>query len=391
MKLSNRLLLIVLIAFCALFLGACNEMDESVDPLLTEARQIVNSLDSFAVDMSIVIDEGNGPTTNTIRIITKSNPFCTVFMNAEETPADQDQEQTPVEDAVDALDNTADTEGDADSEATDDAQTATEEESVTYSPYIYVLEDDLDGNIYAYQMIAESMWMRRTLEELRPIEFDVRKDIAYFVNAMQDVEQVGSEIVDGKTAVQFEGTIKSVDLEEFFYASTALNVVSIPAEERSNFNNVFKQAGDVTVTLWVDEKTAKPMYCEIDTTPLIEALFAQILEDAGMANTGQQLSQILLTFDCYLDDQETRIDLPPELAYAMDYEEYEYQMFLSYLSYYINMDASQLQAMSYDDILLHIATNYQVSMKELRKMSYDEILTLLTPAEAGTESESLPY
>ena len=118
-------------------------------------------------------------------------------------------------------------------------------------------------------------WIRKTLDETETAETEGRYDVLHgldlYLGGMTGLTEIGREQVDGWEAVRYDGTVPGEALGEIVRSAGLFDQLG---KLGLDAGASLAQAGDMTVCVWLDAASWRPVRCDMDLTALMQGLLA---------------------------------------------------------------------------------------------------------------------
>lgn len=143
-------------------------------------------------------------------------------------------------------------------------------------------------------------------------DFDPQKTIEVLQKNIKEFTKVGADTVDGKSVTVYTGKLDGQYAPEIMAATGMSEML----EEMDMGNGLNDAAGDILVTVSVDDETGYPLYYAMDMTDMLkDALSAAMKEAMGTADLGEaemNLNVAAITTECTLSqfDSVAPIEIP---------------------------------------------------------------------------------
>lgn len=152
---------------------------------------------------------------------------------------------------------------------------------------IYAEEEN--GKLVTYSGIAmegDIHWTKDTvdMDSAQVSQYNAKASLDLYLKNISNFKEAGTETVGGVSCVRYDGTISGDDLNEVVAASGA----GVQLESFGEIDGeIFKDAGDMSVSLWVDEKDLLVRKYSIDMSDVMAVVMDKIM-GAAMAEAGAE-------------------------------------------------------------------------------------------------------
>ncbi len=136
-------------------------------------------------------------------------------------------------------------------------------------------------------------WRAQQITAAQLHKYDGQQMMQTFLEQIKDIEVVGTEKLDSGTAYKFTGVIRSDGLQAILLDTGSLGVVAelfqgsilkpfgALLEHEEKISALMKDAEDLEVTLWIDEKTGYPVKGAMDITQMMSDGYKQLYRAAA--------------------------------------------------------------------------------------------------------------
>lgn len=141
----------------------------------------------------------------------------------------------------------------------------------------YTVQDGDILKVYTYSM---GEWTLEEVSGLENLEDTLAKsNFKIFIDNFDSFKEVGTDKIDGKNVVVYEGVIKGSSLSEVMKTSGLLE--SLQADMTMDYEVVFgEDMGDMPVKFWIEKETAYPVKYSMDMSMVMNRLMTVIYAEA---------------------------------------------------------------------------------------------------------------
>ncbi len=146
-----------------------------------------------------------------------------------------------------------------------------------------------DGDKYIMYMSDGVQWYSEEVPAQTFDEYDARNSMDTYLDGVSDLKEVGTEKIGDKDAIKIEGVIKGETLEATLSESGALDNVKQTFNGQVSdevLESMFKDLGEVKVSVWIDSETNYPVKYSMDMTDVMNTLYTNVL---GSIEGGQDV------------------------------------------------------------------------------------------------------
>ena len=141
----------------------------------------------------------------------------------------------------------------------------------------YTVQDGNVLKVYTYNM---GEWTLEEIRGLEKIEATLAKsNFKVFVDNFESFKEVGSDKIEGKDVVVYEGIIRGSSLSKVLKTSGLLE--SLQTDMTIDYEVVFgEDMGDMPVKFWIEKETAYPVKYSMDMSMVLNRLMTVIYAEA---------------------------------------------------------------------------------------------------------------
>ncbi len=175
----------------------------------------------------------------------------------------------------------------------------------------YTVQDGDVIKVYTYSM---GEWTLQEVSGLKNIEDALAKsNFKIFIDNFDSFKDVGTDKIDGKEVIVYEGVIKGSSLSEVMKTSGLLT--SLQADMTMDYEVVFgEDMGDMPVKFWIEKDTAYPVKYSMDMSEVMNRLMTVIYAEAVPgANVEVNVSKCLVEMTMKNINKAEDFKLPEEV------------------------------------------------------------------------------
>lgn len=177
---------------------------------------------------------------------------------------------------------------------------------------MYVVEKD---GVYTMYMNDGSAWTSQATDLTALDQYNPQASMGLYLNSASAFKADGEETINGAKAKKYTGVIGNDALNEVMEAAGLTeNMQGIVGMDGIDMTTLYKDMGDLPVSIWIDE-AGYPVRYEMDMTQMMgkmyEKLFAQMGAEAtaGMTMT---CDKAIIVMDCSNFDKVADFEVPAE-------------------------------------------------------------------------------
>lgn len=141
----------------------------------------------------------------------------------------------------------------------------------------YTVQDGDVIKVYTYSM---GEWTLKEISGLKNMEDALaNSNFKIFIDNFDSFKEVGTDKIEGKDVVVYEGVIKGSSLSEVMKTSGLLS--SLQSDMTMDYEVVFgEDMGDMPVKFWIEKETAYPVKYSMDMSLVLNRLMTVIYAEA---------------------------------------------------------------------------------------------------------------
>lgn len=175
------------------------------------------------------------------------------------------------------------------------------EENGAYS--LYTGMDDGSGNI---------TWTAQTMENLDQLkQYNAQDTMELYLNTGSNFQENGTETVEGKEAVRYDGVITNDSFNELFEATGILDQFSSLGVNAETAKSMLTDLGDLPLSIWVEKDSSLPVKYDMDMTTMMQSIMTKAMEAAGSTET-ITIETVHVTMLVHGIDNVESIEIPQE-------------------------------------------------------------------------------
>ncbi len=176
---------------------------------------------------------------------------------------------------------------------------------------IYAIEKD---GVYTMYTNDGNTWTSNVIDMGALDQYNPQASLGLYMNSATSFKADGEDTINGAKATKYTGVIGNDALNEVMQsAGLTENLQGVPGVEGIDIAALYKDMGDMPVSIWIDE-AGYPVRYEMDMTSMMgklyEKIFAQLGDQAGGMSMTCDLAKI--TMDCSNYDKVADFEVPAE-------------------------------------------------------------------------------
>ena len=175
------------------------------------------------------------------------------------------------------------------------------EENGAYS--LYTGMDDGSGNI---------TWTAQTMENVDQLkQYDTQATMELYLSTGSSFQEAGTETVEGKEAVRYDGVITNDSFNELFESTGILDQFSSLGVNEETAKSMLTDLGDLPLSIWVEKDSGLPVKYDMDMTAMMQSIMTKAMEAAGSTET-ITIETVHMTMLVHGIDNVESIEIPQE-------------------------------------------------------------------------------
>lgn len=167
---------------------------------------------------------------------------------------------------------------------------------------VYTNDDDGTGS---------SVWTREALPDLSQVkQYDGKETMDLYLDLAENFEAKGTETVDGKELLRYDGTIQQEDMKKALQAAGTMELLEEMGMDGAALLD--GQSEGIALSLWLDPQTYCPMKYEMDMTSLMQTVLTNILGGSEGSLPGFSIGTCTASMTIQEVNTISSITLPPE-------------------------------------------------------------------------------
>ena len=125
------------------------------------------------------------------------------------------------------------------------------------------------------------------------------------------MKQYGTETIEGKETVRYDGVITNEDFNEVFTSTGVMDQFSSLGVNAEMAQSMLTDLGDLPISVWVEKESNLPVKYEMDMTAMIQSIMNKTMEAAGSTET-VTMESVYMTMLIHDIDNVESIEVPQE-------------------------------------------------------------------------------
>ena len=155
-------------------------------------------------------------------------------------------------------------------------------------------------------------WAKESLDDLGNIaQYNGKASMDIYLENGSNFKEVGTEDVNGVSAVRYDGVITQDSLQAVMEASGVLEQYETLGLE--GMEDLLSEMGDLPVSIWLDPDTDLPVKYEMDMTEMMQNMMNKLLaEEEETADVGFTVDKCVIVMVCSDYNAVSTIEIPQE-------------------------------------------------------------------------------
>ncbi len=176
-------------------------------------------------------------------------------------------------------------------------------------------EETEDGKYMMY-MTDGSQWASQEVPVETFAQYDAKDSMNMYLDGVTELKDSGTEKVNEKDAFKIDGIIAGDALEETIKASGALDNLTQTLGgqiDADALESMFKDLGNISVSVWLDAETNYPVKYSMDMTDVMDKLYTNLFSTVpGAENMSIHVEKMTIGMECSNYGNATDFEIPAE-------------------------------------------------------------------------------
>ena len=179
-----------------------------------------------------------------------------------------------------------------------------------------------DGDDYTMYLYDGTSWTVDSVDMGDLLQYDAQQSMNLYLEHAASFTLAGSEEINGSTADKYTGVIPGEAMSEVMSKSAATSSMeSMTGELDMDLSELYKDVGDLPITVWVDRQSGYPVRYYLVMTKMMQSILEKTMAaavESGEANLSGMITvnQLTITMDCYNFGNATEFTIPDEALQA---------------------------------------------------------------------------
>ena len=185
--------------------------------------------------------------------------------------------------------------------------------SQTSDGYGEVVDDDF----ILYTQVGD-VWYKQTVGDAETMmQYNGANSMTMYMESVDNFTAAGTEDINGSEATKYTGVVTGDDLQEVINNTAGLSdQLTSLGMDAETVATLYSDAGDLEVTIWIDNATAMPVKYEMDMSAMMQSILSQLLGDTE--DVSFDISKMLVNVTATGYDNVDAIEIPEEARNGQD-------------------------------------------------------------------------
>lgn len=168
---------------------------------------------------------------------------------------------------------------------------------------VYAGTDDGSGNI---------TWSAQAMTDVQQLEqYNAQDSMDLYLNSAANFQENGTETINGKEAVRYDGVIGNDSLNEVITSTGVMDQFSGLGLDSATIESMLTDIGDLPVSIWIDQDSGVPVKYDMDMTEMMQTMMTKAMESAGSTDV-ITVDTVLFSMIIRSIDSIESIEIPQE-------------------------------------------------------------------------------
>ncbi len=128
---------------------------------------------------------------------------------------------------------------------------------------------DVVDDVYTMYVNDGTQWLSQEIPAEALGAYDIKEAMMSYLGDPSAYTEVGTEDIDGVSAVKLEGKLSGDELKEAVESSGSLDSLSSLGLDSATISGLYEDLGEVPIYVWLDAETNYPVKYEMDMTAVM--------------------------------------------------------------------------------------------------------------------------
>ena len=174
---------------------------------------------------------------------------------------------------------------------------------------------DVVDDVYTMYVNDGTQWLSQEIPAEALGAYDTKEAMMSYLGDPSAYTEVGTEDIDGVSAVKLEGKLSGDELKEAVESSGSLDSLSSLGLDSATISGLYEDLGEVPIYVWLDAETNYPVKYEMDMTAVMQKLMDNIMAaapEAANAEASISFTKFKMSMTCSNFNEATDFEIPAE-------------------------------------------------------------------------------
>ncbi len=160
-------------------------------------------------------------------------------------------------------------------------------------------------------------WIVEEMSQEELGQYDAHASMDMYLENAEDFKADGTEELSGGTADRYQGVIRGDALKKVIENSGSMDsmTASMGPDAAAMMETMFKDLGDMPITIWIDQATGYPARFYMDMSDVMSKMMTNLEKEAGQS-LGVTFNKVVITLDYTGFDSVEDFEIPAEALEA---------------------------------------------------------------------------
>ncbi len=174
---------------------------------------------------------------------------------------------------------------------------------------------DVVDDVYTMYVNDGTQWLSQEIPAEALGAYDTKEAMMSYLGDPSAYTEVGTEDIDGVSAVKLEGKLSGDELKEAVESSGSLDSLSSLGLDSATISGLYEDLGEVPIYVWLDAETNYPVKYEMEMTAVMQKLMDNIMAaapEAANAEASISFTKFKMSMTCSNFNEATDFEIPAE-------------------------------------------------------------------------------
>lgn len=179
--------------------------------------------------------------------------------------------------------------------------------------------EEKGDNSFVLYVTDGTIWAAQTVSAEDVGQYDAQSSMDMYLDSTSEFKSAGTEKLPSGEADKYTGVIKGDSMAAVMEQSGALDSLATVLGSTDAIAELYKDLGDMPVSIWVDKATGYPVRYEMDMTDMLSQLMSKALTAAGATEADLEklkIDKMSMAMECSNFNNATPFTIPEEALAA---------------------------------------------------------------------------